>query len=495
MSDDSIDSEVKKTKIGLQLNDRHLAEFLENTTINGLVYVFRGRSKIRRIMWGIIFVGATIGCIALLSLSIKKYVSKPTATTIAYETTELDGTQFPAVTVCNVNSSHSLHGRFRWLLYQLFNPMQTFDENELNTSTSVRECNDRLDFSRNSTDIDQDIWNFVTTFENTENLIHYCGYSEDFGKLIRCEKEFVPVVTSSGLCFTFNSIKSGNGVFIRNTGAWHGLRLILKTEKKDKYDFEESAVKVVVHDRKDVARPSLYGVGVPVDMNAIISVVRKHSVDETSDTGCRQNTKLDFLPDVVYSQFACIQDAKIRNIAEKCKCILSPARPVEFVHMRNCTFFDSCCLLREYQTFKTKYANCPLPCIFNSYDHHVSYTSGVHIQNNVNISTENDYLSVHIFLEDLQTVNSITQYTYGADALLADFGGHMGLFLGISIISILEVMVLILDKLKQICITKKIKAKIDAVDGKLKLPEIVHVENGMENDNKDNNVNDNGKIY
>ena len=491
MSDNS--EAVGKTKIGLQLNDRHLAEFLENTTINGLVYVFRGRSKIRRIMWGIIFVGATIGCIALLSLSIQRFVSKPTATTVVYQTTELGGTRFPAVTVCNVNSSHTLRG-FRWLLYQLFDPMQTFDENELNTSTRVDQCNDRLDTYRNRPNIGQDIWNFVARFENTENLIHYCGYSENFGKLIRCEKEFVPVLTPSGLCFTFNSIKSSNGVFIRRTGAWHGLKLILKTEKKDEYDFEESAVKVIIHDRKDIARPTLYGIGVPVGMNAIISVVRKHSVDETSETGCRQNTKLEFLPDIVYSQFACIQDAIIRQIAEECKCILSPARPVDgqFVNMRNCTFLDSCCMLREYHTFEIDDANCPLPCVFNSYDHHISYTSGVHIQNNVNISTENDYLSVHIFMEDLQTVNSITQYTYGADALLADFGGHMGLFLGISIISILEVIVLILDKLKQICITKKIKAKIDAVDGKLKLPEIVHVENGIENNNKDN-VNDNGK--
>ena len=485
MSDHSDDSEaVDKTKTGLQLNDRHLAEFLENTTINGLVYIFKGRSKIRRIMWGIIFVGAIIGCIVLISLSIQRFVSKPTATTIVYQTTELDGTLFPAVTVCNVNSSHTLHG-FRWLLYQLFDPMQTFGENELNTSTLVDECNDRLDSHRNSPNIGQDIWNFVARFENTENLIHYCGYSDDFGKLIRCEKEFVPVLTPSGLCFTFNN----NGMSIRRTGAWHGLKLILKTEKKNEYDFEESAVKVIIHDRNDIARPSLYGIGVPVGMNAIIPVSKQHSVDETSETGCRQNTKLEFLPDVVYSQFACIQDAIIRHVAEKCKCILSPARPVDgqFANMRNCTFLDSCCMLREYRTFGES-ANCPPPCIFDSYNYRISYTSGVHIQNNVNISTESDYLSVHIFMEDLQTVNSITQYTYGADALLADFGGHMGLFLGISIISILEVIVLILDKLKQICITKKMKEKIDAVDVKLKLPEIVHVEDGMENDDEDNNA-------
>ena len=88
-------------------------------------------------------------------------------------------------------------------------------------------------------------------------------------------------------------------------------------------------------------------------------------------------------------------------------------------------------MLREYHTFEIDNTNCPLPCIFNSHDHHISYTSGVHIEDNVNISTENDYLSVH-------------NYIHGRSS---NTGQEI----------------------------------------------IVHVENRIENDNKDNNVNDNGK--
>ena len=62
----------------------------------------------------------------------------------------------------------------------------------------------------------------------------------------------------------------------------------------------------------------------------------------------------------------------------------------------------------------------------------------------------------------------MSQYTYGLTNLFADFGGHSGLFLGISIISIMEI--LIIDEVKKICISKNMKAKIDAIDANLQVP-------------------------
>ena len=51
-------------------------------------------------------------------------------------------------------------------------------------------------------------------------------------------------------------------------------------------------------------------------------------------------------------------------------------------------------------------------------------------------------------MENLHIINSITQYTYGLTNLhvFADFGGYSGLFLGISIISIMKILILIIDE-------------------------------------------------
>ena len=50
----------------------------------------------------------------------------------------------------------------------------------------------------------EEIWEYMLSVENPANFIHYCGYSEDFSveTFRHCEKEFVPVLTNSGLRYT-----------------------------------------------------------------------------------------------------------------------------------------------------------------------------------------------------------------------------------------------------------------------------------------------------
>ena len=474
-------------KCGLKWNDRYVIEFLNNTTINGIAYIFKGKSKIRRIAWGLIFIGAVIGCITLIGFSIKQFTNKPTATTIIFQSSEENGSHFPAVTICNVNQL-SIKNPANYFLFTLFDPIQAFNPSIPNTSTLLEGCYNH-DLGNDTDIVSQEIWEYMTSIEVPDNFIQYCGYSEDLNtKTFRCEKEFVPVLTPSGLCFTLNSIQNNvNRLLIRKIGRNHGLKLILNVDKKNRPGFEgEAGVQVVIHDWKDIARPTLYGIGVPVGKNAIIPMVRHIVVDETSEVGCRDDIELTFLSNVVYSQFACLQDAKIKHIAKTCGCILGPDRPHggPFVNIRNCTFGDACCMIKEYRTYDA-IIDCPVPCSYSYYDHHISYTSYPtesyfeDLAETYNTSVENikdNYLSIHVFMENIQVINSVTQYTYGITNLLADFGGHSGLFLGISIISILEVIVLLIDELKKICITKKMKVKLDAIDANLQVLDVINIE-------------------
>ena len=139
MSDNPV-GRTHEFKCGIKWNDQHVVEFLNNTTINGIIHVFRGKSKIRRIVWGLIFLAAVIGCLTFISFSIMQFVNKPTATTIIYKSSEENGTHFPAVTICNVNPYYSETDNLtNHLLYVLFNPVQA-QVLELNKSSVVELC-------------------------------------------------------------------------------------------------------------------------------------------------------------------------------------------------------------------------------------------------------------------------------------------------------------------------------------------------------------------
>ena len=77
--------------------------FASNTTLHGLRYaVQNGLSIPRRSIW-LLFLCAAAGAYTYNStLSIKRFVSRPTKTVITQET-PTDGLKFPAVTICNLN--------------------------------------------------------------------------------------------------------------------------------------------------------------------------------------------------------------------------------------------------------------------------------------------------------------------------------------------------------------------------------------------------------
>ena len=73
-------------------------------------------------------------------------------------------------------------------------------------------------------------------------------------------------------------------------------------------------VKIGVHERDDIARPNLYGFGIPPGRNAYIGVRKKIAIDHTSNVGCIDDRELSFYPQYEYSQFACQQNALVEHI-------------------------------------------------------------------------------------------------------------------------------------------------------------------------------------
>ena len=469
--------------VGCHCNDQYFDKWLEKASLDGISHVFKGKSKIRRIMWGVIFFGAVVGCLYTVGESLRRFIDKPTATSIFIESTEKSGLSFPAVTICSLDSADKNGGYMAELFEFLFNPDFAFN---FGISLDLGHCRDVL---KNTTEFERNITIWDGLRESFKDIIHFCGFIQGVDKkVIRCEEELQPVLTSLGICYTFNSITNGRSdVYATATGAKYGLKIIFNVSQNNHPSGEgNSGIKIVVHERDDIPRPNLYGFGIPPGRNAYIGVRKKIDIDHTSNVGCIDDRELSFYPHYEYSQFACRQNSLVEHIAQPytCDCILDPAaRPISghYGNTPNCTFNDTCCLQNQSFSFDT-HSICPIPCHFEYYDSRVSYTSfptGLFLKrlatsSNKTVKTvQGNLLSVNVFLEDLQVTTTTTEYSYPVYGFLGDIGGNMGLFIGASIISLLEIVVLTLDELKRFCLTKKCKKKLERIDTKLQLPEII----------------------
>ncbi|XP_011405340.1 PREDICTED: acid-sensing ion channel 1-like [Amphimedon queenslandica] len=462
-------------------SDKYFSDFVETTTINGVIHVFRGRSKIRQIMWGLLLISSFIAVCVVIGFNIKEYVNKPTASTILVSPSVKNGLPFPAVTICNLNvytpTGEDKEPDFSSVIHSLFN-----SQDLVNQTSLFDECSEVINSSDTSDAFDCEVWDLL--LPDDKRFIYQCSFSHDAdSEIVSCRDMFYPVLTPAGICYTFNGIRSKMPVpMAKDIGVRHGLNLILNIEQDSHPTFHGlTGVKVIVHDRNDISRPNLYGISVAPGQNVAISVERKVYIDKTKERDCTNDEReLGFFPSTVYSQFACKENALYQHLADEsvCGCVPNPYRPSTgpYINTPNCTLHSLCCLLQEYFDYRVSSATCPLPCQFSMYDYKSSYSSFPNghalksIAKSLNLSQDavkNNFLSVQVYLESLETHEYVTKYSKTLTGLFGDIGGLIGLFLGMSIISIIEVLVLILDELKKLLCIKKFRKKVKKVDDML----------------------------
>ena len=87
----------------------------------------------------------------------------------------------------------------------------------------------------------------------------------------------------------------------------------------------------------------------------------------------------------------------------------------------------------------------------------------------------NNYLALNVYFESHDTEVEETADAYKFSALLSDIGGLLGLFLGMSVISMLEFGTWLLDEFKDRCLgvnDKKLEEWYDAAEAELEALEI-----------------------
>ncbi|KFO72129.1 Acid-sensing ion channel 2, partial [Cuculus canorus] len=264
------------------------------------------------------------------------------------------------------------------------------------------------------------------------------------------------VFTKYGKCYMFNSGEEGRPLLTTvKGGTGNGLEIMLDIQQ-DEYlpiwgETEETTfeagVKVQIHSQSEPPFVQELGFGVAPGFQTFVATQEQRLTYLPPPWGeCRSSDMgLDFFP--VYSITACRIDCETRYIVENCNC--------KMVHMPGdapfCTpeQYKECAepalgLLAEKDS---NYCICRTPCNLTRYNKELSMvkipskTSAKYLEKKFNKSEKyisENILVLDIFFEALNYETIEQKKAYEVAALLGDIGGQMGLFIGASILTILE---------------------------------------------------------
>lgn len=167
--------------------------FVENSTLHGMHYVFSSPTTFRRILWAFFLLSGMVYFSFQSSKLLKKYFSYPVATkvTLVYEKEP----EFPSVTICNFNmfrksfiTANNYEQAVRFATRDEFSKFAGVEVNDSNIDWSAYEG---VDMSQG----------YHLAGHQIKDMLKGCSWSGE-----SCSHQnFTPVLTSMGLCHTFNS--------------------------------------------------------------------------------------------------------------------------------------------------------------------------------------------------------------------------------------------------------------------------------------------------
>ena len=492
--DDKVETTPKRTfrQRFLRKDASRFNRYIKSTSTHGVVYIFVGKSKIRRLFWSVIVLTAAVGCLYNVVNRIVFLANQPTSTTVGV--VQPEAIDFPAVTLCNLNFIKKSY------LDNISENLGKFIRDVFYVQGTELECRkamERFDhlsipWNRSFSDL---LWHGRHTVEETVLGCRFMGRE--------CSSnDFVPTFTPSGVCYTFNSGRETRVLKTKGTGARFALTLIVNVLQSE-YNAalnHDAGIRIAVHPQTEPAQPDELGIAVPPGRNAFIGVRQTNIRNRSSKRRCvdSNGTYTTSLRNgsFPYSVPACQLDCLRTNIAEKCNCVgtssglLNNRTHFQYGHLPNCTIKETCCQVSEI--FEATSCNCLEACSKTVYTTSTSYSefparyaardlaeeanlnTAAHFNLTFNASLfRENILGVNVYFETLTLEERVTDNAYDIVALLSDIGGQLGLFLGASVISVMELLTWLFDETKDRCcgvserkLVSKLKVLVDKVAAK-----------------------------
>lgn len=453
-------------------------EYVENTTAHGVVRMFKTHySIVRRLFWLVVFLGAAAFCLNNCIERIRFLARRPTSTTTSIRSQR--PLVFPAVTICNLNH-YTATGLLQAGLLDVGQGSLNIDPLD---PSEVDNCKRNLSGNAIANQTRLEYLNRNASQPLSEFVLN-CTY---LGKVCDLDRDFEETVLGIGTCYTFNGIQRHSSLTTEGTGSRQGLFMLLNIDQ-DEYvasGLLDAGARISIQPWYEPSQVLDQGISIPTGRFAFIGIseeriINNAGVDCVSVSDTDAFNFLFEAYDLSYSLAACTLDCLYTAIVDNCGCYHRansfPSNKPLYSNARNCTFSDVCCIQRVLNSAMN--CDCPTSCNTTYYNALVSYSTfpAQYVREAFETSESSDLeknlvgLSVYFRTPSVRT--ETTNFAYTFIALLSDIGGQLGLFLGVSVISILEFGTWLLDEgLERLCccriVWKRKKAGIpsDNIEG------------------------------
>ncbi|KAF3690118.1 Acid-sensing ion channel 1B [Channa argus] len=443
-----------------------LAGFFGGCSLHGANHVFVEEKKfgIRQGLWAVVFTTALSAFLYQVADRVIYYLQYNHITLL--DENAANNMTFPAVTFCNYNFIRKSQLSFSDLIFM--GPLLGFEEG-MAPGFQLAPEPDRPPGSRFSLD---EFYN--RTRHRIEDILLECKFSG-----IDCGPEnFREIFTRYGKCYTFNSGQDGRPLLVTMKGGMgNGLELMLDIQQDeylpvwgetDETSFE-AGIKVQIHSQDEPPFIDQLGFGVAPGFQTFVSCQEQRLTYLPPPWGDCKAAAMDSDFFNSYSITACRIDCETRYLVENCNC--------RMVHMPGDAPY---CTAEQYKDcadpaldFLVERDNdfcvCETPCNLTRYGKELSFVkipskaSAKYLAKKYNKTEQyiaDNILVLDIYFEALNYETIEQKKAYELAGLLGDIGGQMGLFIGASILTILELFDYLYEVIKyKICRCLKKKHK------------------------------------
>ncbi|CAF0900901.1 unnamed protein product [Brachionus calyciflorus] len=482
MKSENEKSKLKSKPILLILKETFV-DFCSNSTAHALPSVFRSENVIVKIIWMILFFVGVGGCIYYVYDSLHKFFQYEVAVDVKWNEMALQ--TFPAVTFCNINPFDSSNlGVKAYLELMLTSNGLSTNLTASEDEPAIFQVNQALKVLKASA---------LTEHNTKSDGAFYLGFYLD-SMLISCFYGGVKCSSSDfkrsysfeyGSCYTFNSKGDKK---TSKTGISNGLTMEIFTGFPSRQDYfiENQGIYLAVHNNSQNPIPKYEGIRLPVGFSSNVAVKRTFNYrKEAPYSNCRISsaglaTDSDYVNKTIkltqYSRKLCFEIC-IQNlhIIPGCGCS-DPSVPITDKSQTICSTLDK---LKCVDSIRAKFDSsdlslncsqlCPNECDRIIYETSVSssnyptyyYYNIVSKQSNVenkfnsfsnvtyNLFKES-VLMVNVFYDELGYTTIIESSLYTSEGIFATIGGQLGFILGISLLSVCEIIMFFIDLLIRI---------------------------------------------
>ena len=364
---------------------------------------------------------------------------------------------FPTVTICNVNLLTKTYAAENFSsLISIFDPSDETKPADSNT-TGTHNTDEGANVEDHTITLNE---LFRKGMLPIEKMFSYCKW---INRIIVCGDYIGRTETDYGLCYSFppNDLREKNSseFKISQPGPDFGLTLHIDIHQEEYLLAAHSraaGVKVLVHEPNVMPTPLINGRFFSPGFEHEMTITRKDSVRLSVPY-----SRSECIDDDTYSFESCLYECQNKIRYGMCDCKPEPTK-----NERDCTLLDLfTCTNFDMEEYYGGGCHCLPACSTVEYKSQISFglfPSDLTLRNlkrqGLNKSFEDfqkNNLVLKIYFENMEYVSEIQKPAITWDQLIADIGGQLGLFLGASLITVIEAFGLLFKCVYILCWKKK----------------------------------------